>query len=508
MSALAAILLLAVGITAAAAHVHTQRAYARTMTALGRAETTSRLALDVLDNIYQQLSPDRYWILSDRDGTGELCVCLGLRSASGSPSAQRAAMQVEASEETASLLEGLSVFYDRLAEQTGDDFDVQQQSAIAGRRVGDIRQRLGHLDAAEEEYSRAIARLAALDAGNPGHSECRLELARIYNELGNIYSARLESGAAYAAHQKALAVIQQMGPERGLPAESRFELARTLYLLANKHTIDLGDRRGESPPGSPGSRPRRYSSRECRAAAVRLLEQLAAENPNIPDYRFFLALCLRPPGAAVTGAAEQADRRRAVAILENLSSGFPEVDDYRYELAATHAWVHVGLFPWQRPIADAGAEENLRKALVETRRLAADNPSIPKYACSEALLLAKLAECCRHQGRAAEARELFAKALAGQQAAIARHAGLPIHHRVLLEFIRLKLAQATLEAGGGGAGEAIRAPARELVETCLANLAGLADHPDLVDDRLATAMLPAAYETLALAESAEKQTNR
>lgn len=108
---------------------------------------------------------------------------------------------------------------------------------------------------------------------------------------------------------------------------------------------------------------------------------------------------------------------------------------------------------------------------------------------------------------AAEARELFAKALAGQQAAIARHAGLPIHHRVLLEFIRLKLAQATLEAGGGGAGEAIRT-ARELVETCLANLAGLADHPDLVDDRLATAMLPAAYETLALAESAEKQTNR
>ncbi len=133
------------GITAAAAHVHTQRAYARTMAALGQAETTSKLALDVLDNIYQQLSPDRYWILSDRDGTGELCVCLGLRSASGSPSGQRAAMQVEASEETASLLEGLSVFYDRLAEQTGDDFDVQRQSAIAGRRVGDIRQRLGHL---------------------------------------------------------------------------------------------------------------------------------------------------------------------------------------------------------------------------------------------------------------------------------------------------------------------------------------------------------------------------
>ncbi|MGI6418478.1 MAG: protein kinase domain-containing protein [Thermoguttaceae bacterium] len=510
VSALAAVLLVAVGITAAAAHVHMQRAYARTMAALGQAETTSKLALDVLDNIYQQLSPDRYWILSDRDGTGELCVCLGLRSASGSPSGQRAAMQVEASEETASLLEGLSVFYDRLAEQTGDDSDVRRQSAIAGRRVGDIRQRLGHLDAAEEEYSKAIAKLAAIDANSSGHSECRLELARIHNELGNIHSARLESGAAYASHQKALSVIQQMGPESELSAEARFELARTLYLLANKQTIELGDRRGESPPGSPGSRLRRYPSHECRAAAVRLLERLAAESPNIPDYRFFLALCLRPPGAAVTGAAEKADRQRAVSILEELSAAFPDVDDYRYELAATHAWVHVGLFPWQRPIADADAEENLRRALVETRRLAAGNPSIPKYACSEALLLAKLAECCRYQGRAAEAKELFAKALAGEQSAIARHAGLPAHHRVLLEFIRLKLAQATLEAGGKAVGDAHRRAARELVETCLKNLAGFADQPDLADDRLASAMLPVAYETLALAraKSEEKHTTR
>ena len=209
----------------------------------GAGRNDPKLALDVLDNIYQQLSPDRYWILSDRDGTGELCVCLGLRSASGSPSGQRAAMQVEASEETASLLEGLSVFYDRLAEQTGDDSDVRRQSAIAGRRVGDIRQRLGHLDAAEEEYSKAIAKLAAIDANSSGHSECRLELARIHNELGNIHSARLESGAAYASHQKALSVIQKMGPESELSAEARFELARTLYLLANKQTIELGDRR-------------------------------------------------------------------------------------------------------------------------------------------------------------------------------------------------------------------------------------------------------------------------
>jgi len=81
---------------------------------------------------------------------------------------------------------------------------------------------------------------------------------------------------------------------------------------------------------------------------------------------------------------------------------------------------------------------------------------------------------------------------------------------VLLEFIRLKLAQATLEAGGKAAGDAHRRAARELVETCLENLAGLADQPDLADDRLASAMLPVAYETLALAraKSEEKHTTR
>ena len=60
-------------------------------------------------------------------------------------------MQVAASREVASVLENLLVFYDRLAEQDPRDRQVVLESALASRRVGDIRQRLGQLAQAEQE---------------------------------------------------------------------------------------------------------------------------------------------------------------------------------------------------------------------------------------------------------------------------------------------------------------------------------------------------------------------
>ena len=66
------------------------------------------------------------------------------------------------------------------------------QSAIACRRIGDIRQLLGQLEKAAEEYGRAIERLVAIEPVAENRSEIALELARAHNGLGNIESARLD----------------------------------------------------------------------------------------------------------------------------------------------------------------------------------------------------------------------------------------------------------------------------------------------------------------------------
>ncbi|MBM4088761.1 MAG: serine/threonine protein kinase, partial [Planctomycetes bacterium] len=209
VSALAALSLLAAAATAIVGYVETSRAYAQTRQALARTEATSRLSLQVLDDIYLQLSPDRIWVLSDVGAGGEACACLGLRTGAGAAIlGQRHAMQVRLSEETASLLNGLLIFYDRLAEQSGDDSHVKLQSAIARRRIGDIRQRLGQLALAETEYAKAIRHLRDLSELSAVDAEVARELARTCNELGNIQTAQLEHARARESHWNAMRALQ------------------------------------------------------------------------------------------------------------------------------------------------------------------------------------------------------------------------------------------------------------------------------------------------------------
>ena len=501
-SALTVMLLAAVGTTATIGHLQTKKAYQESTEALARVEATSRVSLEALDDIYLQLSPDRIWIMSSTDGSGELCACLGLRSSATSvSSADRAAMQLESSEETAALLKGLLVFYDRLAEQAGDDFQVMLQSAIASRRVGDIRQRLGQLDEAESQYNKAIEKLTALSKRKDGNAELALELARSHNELGNVRIARLETGLANESYRNALYTLESFPKTPETSAEHRYETARTLYLLANTHTVTLGNRRGDAPPEDVTTpKLRRLTSRQCRRQAIEILEDLVLENANIPDYRFLLALCHRPSAAEQTattdGSANSKGRERAIRILEELRTAHPEVDDYRYELTATYAWIPVGLFPWQEPAAVVlDAEASLQKALVEVEWLVAHNPSIPHYASSKALILAKLGTVSRQAARLKESEDYFRRAHETQTAVVENYTDLPPHHRLLLEFMNLRLIQVGVGQSDGESADLHRS--RDLLQQCVETLTRLAESPELSDDRLAWSSLPEAYETLA-----------
>ncbi len=497
VSAVAALLLVAIALTALGGHLRTREAYAETTVALRRAEATSLVALEALDDIYLQLSPDRIWIQSGVDAHGEICVCLGLRTGGGALSpAGRTAMQLHATEETATLLKGLLACYDRLAEQAGDTHQVQLQSAIACRRIGDIRQLLGQLAEAEQEYGRAVAKLTAIQQSATDTPKVALELTRTYNGLGNVQSAKLDSNAAYTSHRSALAAIQEAGRVSDLPSECQYEAARTLYFLANKATFDLGNRRGEDEPRERTATGRPYSSQQCRETATGILENLVRNNPNLPDYQFLLALCLRPTATAAMSRADAANRQRAIRILEELKEAHPDVLDYRYELAATYAWIGVGFFPWQHPMAAPYAKSSLGMALAESRWLMEHNPSIPQYASSTALVLAKLGEVCEQAGQHAEADSYYQQALETQESTLGRFPELPLHHQVVCEFMRLKLCRSMLNRHEQGIDPEALASVRESIDTCTQRLGKLSGNPELGEDRLVRAAIPLAYETL------------
>ncbi len=196
-------------------------------------------------------------------------------------------------------------------------------------------------------------------------------------------------------------------------------------------------------------------------------------------------------------SARESGRERAVRILEQLKSQYPLVADYRYELTATYAWVPVGLFPWQGQFpATPATEQSLLKALDESNWLVAHNPTTAQYACSRPLILAKLGMVCWSARRLAEAEEYFQRAFDAQSTALKGFPDLPSHHRVLQEFLRLRLAQVCYERSRAGHDSDALVKSRALLETCTGNLRELSDRHELADDRLLHSSLPLAYDAL------------
>ncbi len=496
MSALAGLLLIAVVGVAVASGMRTRTAYAEATRALARAEATSHLARQALDGIYVQLSPDRVRIAAPTDLNGDVAELP--RDGRGP--------RVAASREVAAVLENLLVFYDRLAEQDPRDSQVVLESAMASRRVGDIRQRLGQLARAEQEYARAAAKLAAWAPSADTAVTLPTELARIHNEIGNVRSARFEFGRAHESHRHALRILHQAGQNSGSTDDYRYELARTLYFLASKRLGAMDGRRdGDAGEKPPAAGPHYFKSSEYRGTAIAMLETLAGQHPNEPDYRFLLGLCYRltevgPPSAR--RAARASGRSQALRILEELRAQYPDVADYRYELAVTRADVPVGLLPWEdRDAVSPAAESNLHRALDEFQWLAAHHASIPDYARCHAVTLAKLGMLSWRTGRLDKAAECLERAFETQRNLIAGFPDLPSHNRVLLELLRLRWGQVCWERGAAGENRSSLLESRDLLEACVERLTELTAGAELAQDGLAWGTLPVAYETLSLVQA-------
>jgi len=323
------------------------------------------------------------------------------------------------SKENAALLEELLPFYDRLAEQYGDDARLGREAAKANRRVGDIQQRLGDFAHAAEAYGRAIAKYEELADQEGDQSYVDAEIARIHNELGNVHLAMSNFEKAHSSYLSAFRLLEPAVEASSASDQTRYELARTCYYLGRRGFPGTrpgppGPMRGEGRgprsgrgaakgfhPGFGRSGPRMYGpgsghrgDTQYLVRAIELLTELDERHPTVPDYRHLMALCLRESSTGLH--SEQLTG--AIEMLEEICHDFPNHVDYRFDLCETYARVEPR---WPFPAAEDSsiAEDRLGKALEIADELAKKYPNEPAYMASQARINLQLAGSLLHKAR-------------------------------------------------------------------------------------------------------------
>jgi serine/threonine protein kinase len=216
--------------------------------------------------------------------------------------------------------------------------------------------------------------------------------------------------------RKVLGFYESFTRQLGETAEARDLRARGHFRVARLHEF-LGEHR-QAEAGY----------RQARD----LLEQLAAEFPEVPAYRERLALshnnlALRLRALGQHTQAENACRR-AVALLEQLVAQGPEVPLYRQHLAVSFHSLNLVLWDQGKW---AEAVTACRQALDHRSKLAARFPDVAKYRHDLAVSHNYLGFLLKNLGEAVEAAKNYHRALELHEALMAEHPGVPEYHREL-----------------------------------------------------------------------------
>jgi serine/threonine protein kinase len=464
LAATALSLLVLVAVVASIGYVRTNNALAGESQQRRKADSTSRLAIEALDDIFEQFAPERLSSSADPSGSG-----------------LQVPVQPVLSKEAASLLERLLVFYDRLATEGSGDVLLRRKSADANRRVGDIRAALGQFEQAQAAYLTAIDTYGQIEERLSAGDSIAVEIARIYNSLGELQIPAGSPHESRSFHVKALETLDRATTTKASPAV-RFETARTCYWLgqdAGAPPVTIGSppprpgRHGgpppggppdmmadgpppfsggpwQPPPGGPGHQPepfQRDENKQFLLRAVELLGGLVEEQPTIPDYQHLLARCCRDlppawPPAPDTESSGQTDR--AIEILEKLVETHRGVPAYRADLVDSYLRASSQFDPGSHAWAENRLQ--LQKALRVARELVAEHPNVPRYLLSQVQVHVALAEMCRRESLPDDAERELREALRLQALSVSRFPG-NVPSQIWLAMIQNSLAELLIERG-------------------------------------------------------------
>lgn len=410
-----------------------------------RAEATSGLALEVLEQIFEQLAPDRIVAASQ------------LTFDSGGGEQIEFSLQPTPSPETAVVLEKLLVFYDRLAEQGINDSKIRRQAAKATRRVGDIQLYLGQPDQAVEAYQRSATLYRELAKQAPTDPTLTADLAGVYNAIGQALRKNLQADKAKEAHQSAIQVLTAASKDSPASPKISYELARTHFHLSRAvfETLSFpafkkfgGGGKDKQPGGKgPGGPPKdktfssknpggphwaaaRAESDKHLGKAVQLLKDLVNEQPVVPAYRHLLALCHREKStrfAGPFGKSDGEDRKAALTLLRDLTEQYPSVPEYRYDLCLALSQQEMGGPPLPFFAGSKNLDKDYQEALALAKGLVTEHPNVPDYQITKSHIHMKLAQLHQHNKQFDKAEEEWRQSLKIHNALIQRYPKVTFH---------------------------------------------------------------------------------
>ncbi len=296
----------------------------------------------------------------------------------------------------ADLLEALLAFFDDFASQNRTD--LRLQSASARKRVGDIQQRLGRFEEAEETYRQSLEAFETLSSQKPEDLQLVIAQARIHNEIAIAASRRGAMWGVVEQHNRAKNLLQETAGVMET-SNGKLELARTLGLLTT-----IGSRTGMSalmamgrndsssgrPPSDGGSRGDGRRERERRPDGQPDSSrsgdgQSRPATPNGDRAEGDRAERIRrgsgPGGSSRSGFRNWSDMFRrssdqSLALLTELLDDEPSRPDYRLELAI--AWRNRANVARMINDPDMG-KEAIATAIKHLDELARDFPDEPVY---------------------------------------------------------------------------------------------------------------------------------
>ncbi len=275
----------------------------------------------------------------------------------------------------AELLESLLRFYDQFTQQNRDDEELQQETARAYRRVGDIQYRLGQFEQAETACRRALAAYRKASTQMPANTDCLFKIAAAYNQLGDIARDVGRHDEAMQHYRSAEQLLTQQPPDVQAMAECRFELACTysqegLMAMIQQFT-------SATPPDESVfmQEAEKYFRR-----ALNLFQPLVAENPANPEYRVAMAKCYRHLWGVLSFGQREEEalgiRNKATQIVEGLVRDFPNNPEYRYVLVETY--LHGRRLEEEDVTLEQMAWE-ANEAVAIATKLVSRYPQVPKY---------------------------------------------------------------------------------------------------------------------------------
>jgi eukaryotic-like serine/threonine-protein kinase len=217
---------------------------------------------------------------------------------------------------------------DGLAADAGDDDALKFELAEGYRRLGAVQgdgatENLGDTAAAVVSFEKAARLIEDVMRADP-HALDRPELAlNIYAQLTNALSARDRADAAEQAHQRLVALVEELDRRRGADPRTSIKVGNG-YSNAGIHRAGRGDLAG---------------ARAFYERAIRVYESVAKDDPAWRETPRAYTLTLKRLGAVemVTGGLDASERhyREALAIEEDLIRRHPDNAQWRFEMSYT-----------------------------------------------------------------------------------------------------------------------------------------------------------------------------